>query len=201
MSVTGGVTSELRQMAAEMDTFPFVPRQWHSLDATDGPDFCHGGRGMWGNAAGGHMMLTPSQAGAEVYHDIVAEGAKGTRAQIHAAIDQMILGLEPRTKAEAARKAAIYRVALGRLGVADDVVPSAPALPPGAGEYYAPVHRAEFFGCKAKGAQSSAGVLGAKLARYMRQHARKPFGPRGQAWLVQTAREVFRLAVVELGGW
>ena len=75
--------SELKQMGAEMSVNQYVPEQWHWLDATEGEDFTCGRRGMWGNAAGGKAIKTFAVGGAEVYHDITAEGGKGTRADVH----------------------------------------------------------------------------------------------------------------------
>lgn len=153
-----------------------------------------------GNAAGGKAIKTFAVGGAEVYHDITAEGGKGTRADAHRAIDAMILDVTPRTKREEALHRAIYRVALGRLGATDEVVTSKPSLPPGAGEYYTPEHRfaAPTFAPCAVTPSGDLDALGTKLVRYIREHARKPFGVRGQAIMHETLRRVLALANEEL---
>ena len=188
-------------MAAEMSVNQYVPEQWHWLDAPDGENFTCGARGMWGNAAGGKAIRRGAVAGAEVYHDIVGEGGRGTRAKVHEAIDQMILDVPARSKSEKALHAAIYRVALGRMGVVDDVVTSKPSLPPGAGEYYTPEHRfaVPTFAPCAVTPSGDLDALATKLVRYIRDHARKPFGPRGQAIMHDTLRRVLALANEELG--
>ncbi len=199
--MTDTLLSELKQMGAEMAVNQYVPEQWHWLDATDGEDFTCGARGMWGNAAGGKAIKTCAVGGAEAYHDIVAEGGRGTRADVHRAIDAMILDVQPRGKREQNLQRAIYRVALGRLGATDDVVTSKPSLPPGAGEYYTPEHRfaTPTFAACAVTPSGDLEALATKLVRYIRDHARKPFGPRGQAIMHDTLRRVLALANEELG--
>src|SRR5262245_16746009 len=121
------VDREIRRIAAELDTFPFEPEQWYWLTEESGR------RGMRGNGAGGHAIRTPRHGGAPVYHDIIAEGGSGTRGDVLRVADMLVLGVEQWKRAEVATAHAIYRVALGRLGVVDDVVVSPAFLPPDAG--------------------------------------------------------------------
>lgn len=191
---------ELRRIAAELHNFPYVPRTWHWLSRPDGPDFTDGSRGMWGNAAGGHAQITGCVAGAPVYHDIIAEGGSGSRADVHRVCDMVILEVEPHTKREVATATAVARVALARLGVIDDVVLAKPSLPAGAGEYYTPVH--QFVPRQPRVASQSARsvpALGQALAAFLRSPRLAASTAQGLVWYRLAARLVWRQALAGAG--
>lgn len=189
----GQLDAEIARIAAELDTFPFVPKHWNWIDG-------EAGLANWGNAAGGRAVVTAGCGGAAVYHDIIAEGASGTRAKIQDICDMLVLGFEPTRKADIKAALAVVNVALAR--IAGEAV-SKPALPADAGLYYTPRRSSAFFAGRATAPvvvapKPSAAALGAKVRKYLRQDARKPFGARGVNIIIETARAAWRAAEAEM---
>lgn len=185
--MTPEVLREIRRIAEELATFPFVKRTWNDLSHE---------HGLRGNAAGGHAQIVKGCAGAPVYHDITAEGGVGTRTEVRNVADLVIQEFPLRTEGERATARAIEFVALGRLGLVDVAV-STPALPPDAGDYYQPTYRP----IRLAAPPTTASRAAANVARYLRTHAKTPYARASTIlWMVDHAREHERFAVTETAG-
>lgn len=130
---------ELARIVDELDANPFVGRTWHWLDNPESADY---ERGKRGNAAGGNAIITAGNAGAEVYHDIIAYApvgkvtsgkrkgqpareASGSRSKVESAVRQMLETGDIRTGLQEGA----MRVA-ERRAIDDYSVISRPELPP-----------------------------------------------------------------------
>ena len=113
------IQREVRRIAAELETFPFIEHTWNDLSHETG---------VRGNAAGGHMQLVPGSGGAPVYQDILKAGGRGTRREVHRATQRVLEGGGRPTK----NTRAIEEIATARLRGDGDI--SRPWLPPEAGD-------------------------------------------------------------------
>jgi hypothetical protein len=161
------IARQVKQIAAEMSEFGFRPRVWTECVKLDG------------NAAGGHMDLTPACAGAAVYDDILEHCAAATRGQVSEAINRHLLGHKLTVKQSRIVEAVVI-VATARVDRPRSV--SKPELPPDAWKFY-----------KANGTPSAA-FVGAAVVRSLQHHAAKPFGKWQVSWVINQARLAWRLA-------
>lgn len=167
--MTTETRQELARMAAELDAWGFEPGG--PVNDPDDPHYVY------------------RAAGAPVYGDILSMGGTGTRAQVQACLDKVLLHVAQHPAWKPTVQAAA-EVANHRLRGSWRV--SSPLLPPDAGAYYVPrtvAPRPIPVPC------GQAGELGAKAAKALRLHARTPFGPRGETWIVNVARAAWRAAL------
>lgn len=180
--MTAELLREIKRIAEELATFPFVRRTWTDLSHE---------HGLRGNAAGGHANIVAGCAGAPVYHDIKAEGGVGTRTDVRNVADLVIQEFPLRTESERTTARAIEFVALGRLGLIDVAV-STPALPADAGDYYQPTYRP----IRLAAPPTTEARAAANVARYLRIHAKTPYARASTIlWMVDHAREHERFTV------
>jgi hypothetical protein len=166
---------EIRRMAEELSALTF--------DRGGHWQVCVGGEGL-------EDGYTPRSAGAPVYHDLAQEaGTYCSRAEVLAGLDRLIAGCRCRTKWERELWAAAEKVAGLRLK--RSYLVSKPMLPPDAGDYY----QVGIYPAGEYAEAADAQRLGGKVAGWLRQHGRKPFGDRGVGFIVEAARAAWHAAL------